>query len=178
MHPNWDRPRNRCGQFCKPGDEEAEVVQPGKAANGWSKDKEAAFFRQLGILSDLGRALEAAGLPADASEVQLRLETNPEFRAKWSSALAACYALLELEMQGRARFGAKRPAPKTALEKRLRTVPNAVALQLLKLHQARAKGQTGGGGIVHPPRLPNARELRKQLDAKLSAFNRMMGGEG
>ena len=182
MDSNRTRPRNRLGQYCRPGEEEADIAGtaagPRKAAKGWSKQKEAEFFRKLGILGDLGRALEAAGLPDAASEVQERLETDPQFRAKWSAALAAGYALLELEMQGRARFGNRRRAPKTALEKKLREVPNSVALQLLKLHHARLKGQTGGAAPGQWRALPNARELRKQLQAKLSDFNRRMGGAG
>lgn len=174
------RPRNRRGQFCRPGEEDgtgAPGPKPDKAAKAWSKDKEAAFFRKLGLLSDLGRALQEAGLPTDASEVQQRLETDPQFRARWSAALAAGYALLELEMQARARND-KRPAPKSALEKKLRAVPNSIALQLLKLHHGRLKGQAGNGAAPQARPLLNAREVRKRLQAKLSDFNRRMGGEG
>jgi len=182
MSKNWSRPRDRGGRFCRPGDEGREPARassrPCRSAKGWPKAKEAIFFRELGIVCDPRLALKAAGLVRRSSEVQERLKTDPGFAAQWNSALDASSALLELEMHGRVRFGDNRPEPATAAEKKLREVPSSVALQLLKHCHARRKGQ--GAGSAAPPPKPrlDARELRKRLDAKLSEFNLLMGGEG
>jgi hypothetical protein len=181
MSGDWIRPRDRFGRFCRPGDEAREIGRPGlkrrKPPKGWPKDKEAVFFRELGIVCDLGSALKSAGLTRRASEVQERLKTDPGFLAQWNASLHASYALLDLEMLGRVRFGDQRPEPTTAAEKKLREVPNSVALQLLKHYHARIKGQPGSAGAP-PQRRLNAREVRKRLEAKLADFNRRMGGEG
>ncbi|MGZ8306876.1 MAG: hypothetical protein ACXWU6_09825, partial [Allosphingosinicella sp.] len=145
---------------------------------GWPKDKEGIFFRELGIVCDVGRALRSAGLARRAGQVPERLKSDPEFLAKWNAALAAGYALLDLEMLGRVRFGDKRPEPKTEAERKLREVPNSVALQLLKLYHARIKSGDRSARAPQARPLLNAREIRKRLDAKLSEYNRRMGGEG
>ncbi|HYE29013.1 MAG TPA: hypothetical protein VEA61_12390 [Allosphingosinicella sp.] len=181
MSINPHRPRNRRGRFCRPGEEDGTGERAGKPcrpAKGWPKAKEKIFFRELGIVCDLGLALKAAGLEGEADEVPERLKADAEFLAKWNAAIAAGYALLDLEMLGRVRFGDKRPEPKTAAEKKLRAVPTAVALQLLKHYHARIKGRPEAAGVPQPRPLLNAREIRKRLDAKLSDFNRRMGGEG
>jgi hypothetical protein len=182
MRSNLDRPRDRLGRFCRPGEEHGTIVRAGfkprKPARSWPRDKEAIFFRELGIVCDLGLALKAAGLLRRAAEVPERLKTDAQFRAKWNAALAAGYALLDLEMLGRARFGDNRPEPETAAERKLRAIPNTVALQLLKHYHARLKGQPDGAAAPQARPLLNAREIRKRLEAKLSDFNRRMGGEG
>lgn len=182
MSGNRNRPRDRIGRFCRAGDEGSNVVRarfgPRRPAKGWPKEKEVIFFRELGIVCDLGSALKAAGLARRSADVQERLKTDPDFLAKWEAALGAGYALLDLEMLGRGRFGDDRPEPKTEPEKRLRQLPTSAALQLLRLRHARIKGQAAGGGAPRPrPRL-DARAIRKRLQAKLSDFNRRMGGEG
>ena len=178
MNPN----RNRQGRFCRPGEADEIAVRadskPRRPTKGWPKDKEEIFFRELGIVCDLRLALREAGLLRRAAEVPERLKTDAEFRAKWNAALAAGYALLDLEMLGRVRFGDKRPEPETAAERKLRAVPNSVALQLLKHYHARIAGQAGGAGALPERRRLNAREIHKRLEAKLADFNRRMGGEG
>lgn len=179
MNLNWHRPRDCRGRFCREGEEgSGPARRAGKPGKAWPKDKEAVFFRELGMASDLGRALKAAKLAAFASEVPERLRTDPKFLAKWNAALAAGLALLDLELLGRGRLSDQRPEPGTAAEKRLRELPNSVALQLLKHHHARMKGQPGAAVAARPERRLDARELRKRLEAKLADFNRRMGGEG
>lgn len=182
MSGNWLRPRDRRGRFCRPGDEERETVQaaarPRRPGKGWPKEKETLFFRELGIVCDLGIALKNAGLTRRGVEVQERLKSDPGFLAQWNAALAASYALLDLEMLGRVRFGDQRPEPKTEAERKLRDVPNSVALQLLKHYHARTKGQTANAGAPAPRRRLDSWAIRKRLEAKLADFNRRMGGEG
>lgn len=181
MSGKWERSRDRSGRFCRRGDEARTAggtAARRRPAKSWPKDKEAIFFRELGIVCDLGSALKTAGLTRRGSEVQERLKSDPGFLAQWNAALAASYALLDLEMLGRVRFGDQRPEPRTEAEKKLREVPNSVALQLLKHYHARTKGEPGSAGAA--PRRPrmSAREVRKRLEAKLADFNRRMGGEG
>jgi hypothetical protein len=181
MERDWYRPRNRVGRFCKPGEVNAappRPPRPRRPAKPWPKDKEAIFFRELGIVCDLGLALKAAGLARRASEVPERLKSDSAFLAQWNAALAAAYALLDLEMLGRVRFGDKRPEPQTEAERKLRLVPNSVALQLLRLYHARIKSGPAAAPGTRMPALANAREVRKRLEVKLSEWNRRMGGEG
>jgi len=182
MSRNWYRPRDNRGRFCRPEDAVAaaapRTVKPRKPAKAWPKDKEAIFFRELGIVCDLGAALKAAGLSRRAGEVPERLKSDPVFLAKWNAALAAGYALLDLEMLGRVRFGDQRPQPESEAEKKLRQVPNSVALQLLRLYHSRMKSGPAAPAGARMPRLLNAREIRKRLEAKLADWNRRMGGNG
>ena len=144
------------------------------------KDRLVIFFRELSILCNVSSALRKAGLASQSSRIYDRLGADPEFRARWHQAIAQSYVLLELEMIERHRFGDNRPSPKTKVEKRLREISSAQAMQLLRLHQSRAKGETAA-----PPARParrigraRAREIRVKLDRMLSEFNRRMGGEG
>jgi|GEM_PF-4342873 len=181
MRRNRDWPRNRLGRFCKAEDVDSaspRPLRPRRPAKPWPKEKEATFFRELGIVCDLGLALKAACLARRAAEVPERLKSDSAFLAQWNAALAAGYALLDLEMLGRVRFGDQRPEPKTEAERKLRAVPNSVALQLLRLYHARIKSAPAAAPGVRTPPLANAREIRKRLEAKLSEWNRRMGGKG
>lgn len=147
------------------------------------KDRYAIFFRELSILCNVSSALRKAGLTSQSGNVYERLGTDPAFLARWNAAIARSYALLELEMLERQRFGDNRPAPKTEVEKRLRAVPTGQALQLLKLHQSRAARIAAAAPPPPPParRRPDrrrAREIRLEVERMLSEFNRRMGGEG
>jgi hypothetical protein len=189
-----DRPRDDRGRFVGKDDEAGEPAKPArKPARGrapakgsirWTKAKEAVFFCELAMVCNVSSALRAAKLAGCSSLAYERRKKDKAFRGAWEAAIDQSYAMLELEMLERARFGKDRPPPSTEAEKRLRAIPDALALQLLKLYENRVKSRAspapGRGSGAAEPRLTRQRraELRREFDALLSDFNRRMGGEG
>jgi hypothetical protein len=143
----------------------------------WPKDKEAIFFRELAIVCNVSAALRAAGLPRRSRDVYDR-RSDPAFRARWEDALAESRVLMALELHERARFGDQRPEPANEIEAKLRAVPTALAMQLLKLYEGRAAKAAAAAGPAVRRDPERRRALRKELLERLAEFNRRMGGEG
>jgi hypothetical protein len=145
----------------------------------WPKEKEAIFFRELSIVCNVAAALRAAGLVRHKNDIYAR-RSEPAFRARWEEALAESRVLMALELHERARFGDQRPEPANEIEAKLRAVPTALALQLLKLYEGRAaKAAAGAAAAPAARRDPERRRaLRRELLERLAEFNRRMGGEG
>lgn len=145
----------------------------------WPKDKEATFFRELAIVCNVTAALKAAGLLRRSRDIYEQ-RADPAFRARWEEALAESRVLMALELHERARFGEQRPEPANEIEAKLRAVPTALAMQLLKLYEGRAaKAAAGAAAVPVARRDPERRRaLRRALLERLAAFNRRMGGEG
>jgi hypothetical protein len=156
----------------KPGERKAKAA-------AWPKEKEAIFFRELAIVCNVSAALKAAGLGRRSRDVYDR-RSNAAFRARWEEALSESRVLMSLELHERARFGSQRPEPANEIEAKLRAVPTALALQLLKLYEGRAARAAAAGEIAPAqPRDPERRRaLRRELLERLAEFNRRMGGEG
>ena len=162
------------------------TARSGKARAGakergqkWPKDKEAAFFRELAIVCNVTAALRAASLLRRSRDVYERRKTDAAFRQQWEDALAESRALMALELHERARFGPDRPPPADEIEAKLRAVPTALAMQLLKLYEGRAQKAAGAGSAPVRRRDPERRRaLRRELMERLAEFNRRMGGDG
>lgn len=148
---------------------------PGAKAKGkgWTKEKEEIFFRELAMVCNVTAALRAAGLMRASSSVYDRRKRDPEFRIAWEDAICESYALLELEMLERSRFGDNRPPPKTETEKKLREVPTSLGLQLLKMHKGQVRGRAPAA-----QRPMRGAKLRDELEARLSEISRRLGGVG
>jgi hypothetical protein len=190
-----DRTRNEKGQYVARGGEGSGPAEPAeaarpkpkakpKAAIQWTKEKEAVFFRELAMVCNVSSALRKAKLTGCSSLAYERRKTDAGFRAAWEEAIDQSYAMLELEMLERVRFGDDRPPPTTEAEKRLRAIPTALALQLLKLYENRVKARAAaparGARIATAAaagRVDGA-ALRREISEMLSDFNRRMGGEG
>ncbi len=174
-----DRVRNGKGQFATgDGAGAAPKTKAKKTCGGWTAAKEADFFRELATVCNVSSALRACGMFRRSRDVYDRRRTDSGFRARWESAVDEGYALLDLEMLERARFGNNRPPPQSEAEKRLREVPTALGLQLLKLYHARkAKAPPAPAAQAARRRIDGA-ALRREFDALLSDFNRRMGGNG
>ncbi len=194
MDGTGDRPRNAAGQFMP--EEDGESGAPKTAARKraarraaaepvikWTKEKEAIFFRELAMVCNVSAALRTAKLTRRSALAYERRKKDSRFRAAWEDAIDQSYAMLELEMLERVRFGDDRPPPATEAEKRLRAVPTALALQLLKLYENRVKARASAPA-ARAARDPAAGKridgaaLRREFDALLSDFNRRMGGNG
>jgi hypothetical protein len=144
----------------------------------WPKDKEAIFFRELAIVCNVTAALRAAGLLRRSRDIYEQ-RSDPAFRARWEEALAESRVLMALELHERARFGDQRPEPANEIEAKLRAVPTALAMQLLKLYEGRAAKAAAGAAAPVARRDPERRRaLRRELLERLAEFNRRMGGEG
>ncbi|HEX8309219.1 MAG TPA: hypothetical protein VF645_12460 [Allosphingosinicella sp.] len=186
-----DLPRNGKGQFERRSGGACEAAKPapkapaakrGKAdvaAIKWTKEKEAAFFRELAMICNVSAALRKAKLSGCSSLAYERRKTDSRFRGAWEEAIDQSYAMLELEMLERVRFGDDRPPPATEAERKLRAIPTALALQLLKLYENRVKTRASAPAKA-PLRLTRERgeALRARIEQKLSDFNRRMGGNG
>jgi len=154
-----------------------------KTSIKWTKEKEAVFFRELAMVCNVSAALRKAKLTGCSSLAYERRKTDARFRTAWEESIDQSYAMLELEMLERVRFGDDRPPPATEAEKRLRAIPTALALQLLRLYENRVKARTSAPA-ARAARSPAAGKridgaaLRREFDAMLSDFNRRMGGNG
>ncbi len=136
----------------------------------WTKEKEAIFFRELATVCNVAAALRAAGMARAGSQVYERRKRDPEFRAGWDEAIAESYAMLELEMLERSRFGDRREAPKNEKEARLREIPTSLALQLLKLHQSQMRSRAPAA-----QRPMRGAKLRDEIEARLAEIARRLG---
>ena len=197
---NWRRGRN--GQYLSASAADSEVVgtaPPRPTAKGsekrrtaggkskgaaprrarWPKEKEAVFFRELAIVCNVSAALRSAGLLRRSRDVYEQ-RADPAFRARWEEALSESRVLMALELHERARFGDQRPEPENEIEAKLRAVPTALALQLLKLYEGRAAKAGAAATIAAAPRRDpeRRRALRRELMDRLAEFNRRMGGAG
>jgi hypothetical protein len=193
MDGNDGLPRRKNGQFAprsaeagglakpKPERVRARKAAPQQAIK-WTREKETVFFRELAMVCNVSSALRKAKLNGCSSLAYERRKKDPRFRAAWEEAIDQSYAMLELEMLERTRFGDDRPPPATEAEKRLRAIPTALALQLLKLYENRVKARgsatTTRAGRPIPAKRVDAMALRREFDALLSDFNRRMGGKG
>lgn len=155
-----------------------KAVRAKRSRVRWPKDKEAIFFRELAIVCNVTAALRAAGLLRRSRDIYEQ-RSDPAFRARWEEALAESRVLMALELHERARFGDQRPEPANEIEAKLRAVPTALAMQLLKLYEGRAAKAAAGAAAPVARRDPERRRaLRRELLERLAEFNRRMGGEG
>jgi len=138
----------------------------------WTAERQEIFFRELAELCNVAAAARLAGFE-DGEPAYAEKDRNPAFRARYEAAVAEGYSRLELEMLERSRFGENRPKSAGQSSDRLRQVPTALALSLLRLHQARVKG------TVPATRRPmRGAKLKNELEARLSEINRRLGGKG
>lgn len=150
--------------------------QAPKASPPWTKTRDDIFFAELSEVCNVAAASRAAGFP-DGQSAYHRKARDPEFRRRYEAAVEESYSRLELEMLERARFGDNRPAPANASAAKLREIPTALGLSLLRLHASRKKGIAAPAPApVHRP-LKGAK-LRAALEMRLSEINRRLGGDG
>ena len=183
----WEeRPRDAKGRFAGKGEGSARAAKPAARARKsdersikWTKEKESDFFRELAMVCNVSAALRKAKLGGCSALAYERRKTDARFRSAWEEAIDQSYAMLELEMLERVRFGDDRPPPATEAERKLRAIPTSLALQLLKLYENRVKSRAAAPERA-PARLTRetGEALRKRIEQKLSDFNRRMGGNG
>jgi hypothetical protein len=188
MEVNRERPRDRKGRFkstraapAAAAAEGAERSRPARKAKGsakWSREKEAIFFSELAMVCNVSSALRKAKLAGSSTDAYERRKRDARFAGCWAEAIEQSYAMLELDRLERARFGNKRLPPQTEAERRLREIPDRLALQLLRLHQNREKGRPAGPAGRRRETPIDGAALRRKIDQRLSEMNRRMGGNG
>lgn len=106
----------------------------------WSDEAEAEFFDHLAATCNVRESAEAVGFTTFTVYRQRRL--RPDFAAKWQAVLEHAVARLKLELLRSAldtlageAFDPDRPIPPMTAEQ---------AINLVKLHQAEARGERGG----------------------------------
>jgi hypothetical protein len=154
----------------------AKTARKGAAATTgqWTEAKEEIFFHELAMVCNVNAALRAAGMMRASRNVYDRRKRDPEFRVAWDEAITESYGMLELEMLERGRLGDSRPPPANKAEERLREIPSALGLNLLRLHRAHVKG-AAPASAQRPMR---GAKLRDDLEKRLSEINRRLGGAG
>ena len=154
-----------------PAGKGTEAPEPAQKLK-WTAERQEIFFRELAELCNAAAAARKAGFQ-DGEPAYKEKEKNPAFRARYEAAVAEGYSRLELEMLERSRFGEDRPADAGRSGERLRQVPTALALSLLRLHNGKVKG------TAPTNRRPmRGAKLRDELEARLSEINRRLGGKG
>lgn len=138
-----------------------------------AEDKEENFFRELAMECNVTAALRKAGLLRQSRQIYERRKRDPEFRARWDEAIGESYALLEVEMLERGRFGDNRPPPENEKAARQRDIPTALGMQLLRLHRSQIRAR-----IPHAQRPMRGAKLRDELEKRLAEINRRLGGLG
>lgn len=139
--------------------------------NDWTKAKEAAFLTALAETCNVTLAVTEAGTSLAA--VYRRRKSNAAFRAAWGEAIAVAYRRLELLLLERAFNGTEKVVTrKDGSEERVREYPNAIALQLFKMHKdtAEAAEREPGPGELE--------ELRTKLQRKLERLRKRLIDEG
>ncbi|HEV2080288.1 MAG TPA: hypothetical protein VGR19_10405 [Allosphingosinicella sp.] len=121
-----------------PAKKKAQAPEPVQKLK-WTAERQEIFFRELAELCNVAAAARAAGFE-DGEPAYKEKDKNPAFRARYEAAVAEGYSRLELEMLERSRFGEDRPADAGKSGERLRQVPTALALSLLRLHNGKVKG--------------------------------------
>lgn len=139
----------------------------------WTAQKEETFFRELAMVCNVTSALRVAGMMRASRMVYDRRKRDPAFRAAWDEAIGESYAMLELEMLERGRLADNRPPPASKAETRLREIPTALGLQLLRMHRSQVKGKAPS--VQRPMR---GEKLRDELEKRLSEISRRLGGAG
>lgn len=146
-------------------------------APGWTKQRLETFFSELAQLCNVAAAARAAGFD-DGKPAYRRKARNAAFRARYEAAIAEGYQRLELEMLERSRFGENRAPSEGEAGPRLREIPTALGLALLKLHAGRARGGAAAAPAAPVRRPLRGAKLRDAIEARLADLNRRLGGEG
>jgi hypothetical protein len=156
----------------------------GTARLKWTRERRETFFAELSELCNIAAAARAVGI-SDTKIIYRTKKRDPVFAADFERAVDEGYERLDLEMLERARFGEGRPADVGVSGARQREIPTGLALQLLRLHQARGRGRSGAAleamaaAPAGPARPKRGRlSLRAEIEARLSELNRRFGGEG
>ena len=133
----------------------------------WTKKKESAFLTALAETCNVSLACRDAGV--SVASVYARRKKNAAFRAAWGEAISVAYRRLELMLLERAFNGTDKVVTrKDGSEERVREYPNAIALQLLKMHKDAAQA------AAYDPAPGEMEELRAKLQGKVERLRQRL----
>lgn len=133
----------------------------------WTKAKEQQFLTVLAETCNVTLACAESGV--SLSGAYLHRRKDAAFRAAWSEAIALAYRRLELMLLERSFNGTEKVVTrKDGSEERVREYPNALALQLLKMHKdnaAEAEREPAEGELaeLHEKLRRKVERLRQRL---------------
>ena len=137
---------------------------------GLTAARQEKFFATLAATCNVSRACRAAGIGRDC--VYNYRRESAAFRARWAEAVRESYARLELMMLERMMNGTVKT--RTRADGSVETIhehPNAIALQLLRLHrQTAAEAET-----EYEPE--DVEEVRKRIADKLERLRAQLDKE-
>ena len=128
--------------------------------DGFTDEKRERFLNALASSGNVRKAAAAAGI--DNSNAYRARDREPDFAERWDGALNAGYSRLEQLLLEKAGAGGEDVS----------AFDPALALELLRLRDARGKSRTSGGG-ARPQRIP-VPELKEILLQKLEILNKRL----
>ena len=137
----------------------------------WTKRKESAFLTVVAETCNVTLACRETGVSVSAAYA--RRKKNAAFRAAWGEAIAVAYRRLELLLLERSFNGTEKVVTrKDGSEERVREYPNAIALQLFKMHKDTAEV------AEREPVSGELEELRAKLQGKVERLRQRLIAEG
>lgn len=144
---------------------QAKLREPTK--RDWTKKKQMNFLTVLAETCNVTLACRETGVSVAAAYA--RRKKNAAFRAAWADAISVAYGRLELMLLERAFNGTdKVMTRKDGSEERVREYPNAIALQLLKMHKDDAEA------AAYEPAPDEMEELRTKLQGKVERLRQRL----
>lgn len=136
----------------------------------WTKKQQAAFLTVLAETCNVTLACRETGVSITCA--YSRRKTDAAFRAAWGEAIAVAYRRVEMALLERALNGTEKVITrKDGSEERVREYPNAIALQLLKMHKDTAEA------AEREPAEGEMEELRAKLQGKIERLRQRLLAE-
>ena len=148
--------------------------------DGWTAAKRARFLEALAETCNIAESLRRVKMGASGL-AKLRAR-DAAFRAGWAVAIREAVARLEVVLLERALNGTVKTVVKAGGQtETMHEYPNAIALQLLRMHRGEA-GEGGGfaaaGAAADGGYEEDMEELRKRVMRKLAGVRRRLEREG
>jgi len=141
------------------------------SGRAFGRGKRDVFLLELGATCNVAVAARKAGV--GKATVYKHRRADAPFRAAWARALGEGYARLEVELLERALNGTTKTVTKAeGRTERTHELPNALALQLLRMHREDVRGADEMDGPED-----DIQEARDRLTRKLDALRRRLDVE-
>lgn len=151
------------------GGSQAKLRKPSKRE--WTKAKEQEFLTVLAETCNVTQACRESGMSLSAAYG--RRKKVGAFRKAWGESIAIAYQRLELELLRRAFDGTEKISRrKDGSEERVREYPNAIALQLLKMHKDTAEA------VDREPDEGEMDALQTKLQGKIERLRKRLIADG
>lgn len=148
--------------------------------DGWTPAKKGRFLEALADTCNIALSLRRVKMSASGL-AKLRAR-DAAFRAGWAVAVREAVARLEIVMLERALKGTVKTVTKAGGQtETMHEYPNAIALQLLRMHRGEAQASEMAAGAAAAPDggyEEDMEELRKRVMRKLAGVRRRLEAAG